>query len=78
MKEKLSKIRWHLEHNFIPPYNDNSINSMLGIIEKLLQGEISLDTPIKENSDITVGEMMDDLRLPFSELDSLLAKINLN
>lgn len=56
-------LHWHLTNNIIPTLSQKAITGIIGTINKFKTGDLSIDDPIHDNTDITVGELIEDLKL---------------
>lgn len=63
--ETATILRWHLESNIFPPLNEHAVEGIIRCCERYQNGEIDLDTPIGD-SQVTFGEMLDDLKIDLS------------
>lgn len=56
-------IKWHLQGNVFPPLNEVAMNGVIGNINSVRTGEKTLSDEIVSGSGVSIGEMVDDLRL---------------
>lgn len=63
IESKLNKIRWHIENNFLPRYPKKTIDGMISTIRSYVIGRIGLNDPIVSRSEVTVNDLLEDLRI---------------
>lgn len=64
----IEQISFHLQANIYPPLNENALDGILKTVELFNAGEIGTEDSIvdkngKPISDVTVGEMFNDLQI---------------
>jgi hypothetical protein len=65
---KLNQIEWHIRYNFLPPYPEKTVKGMLKSIKDYMDGKKKLSSKLTKNTNITVGDLFEDLRLDPDEL----------
>lgn len=56
-------LRWHLSYNFLPTYTQAAIDQMIEVIKRFDAGELDANDEIVEGSNVTVAQLMEDLRI---------------
>ena len=59
----LENVKWSLENNILPKLSDKAMDGIIQICEKFNREEIGLNDKIAPNTDCTVGEMFEDLKI---------------
>jgi len=56
-------IRWHLQNNLIRPCTEKVMDGVIKNINELRRGDADLSTAIFAGADVSIGEMLEDLKL---------------
>lgn len=67
-QETESNLRWHLENNVMPSLTPKTVDSIIDTLTDYKAGNKSLDDHVNEFTTVTIGELMEDLRLTEEDL----------
>ncbi len=60
-------LRWSLEHNYKPELSQAAINGIILCVEKVSNGEMFLEDNVIGISDVTIGELLNELNIDIDE-----------
>lgn len=64
---ELHAIRWHLESNVMPVLNTQAVNGIINTLQKLNNGELTVNDEISPGANCTISEMCGNLKIDLIE-----------
>lgn len=61
-----NQLQWHLQNNVEPKLNESTIQKIITVCNFVNMGQSKLEDFVSCYTDVTIGEMLDDLKIDYN------------